>query len=97
MIFSAKVCPKAINFAIAKSIHQLLVLRPHPNAHAKDASQDARARARKLKGESPTCHNSTNTILISTVQIQKRTKKYKCNPDIKHTNPKKYKKVQIQS
>ena len=30
MIFMAKVCPKAINFAIAESIHQLLVLRPHP-------------------------------------------------------------------
>ena len=29
MIFMAKVCPKAINFAIAESIHQLLVLRPH--------------------------------------------------------------------
>ena len=34
MIFMAKVCPKAINFAIAESIHQLLVLRPHPSAHA---------------------------------------------------------------
>ena len=31
MIFPAKVCPKAINFAIAESIHQLLVLRPHPS------------------------------------------------------------------
>ena len=26
----AKVCPKAINFATAESIHQLLALRPHP-------------------------------------------------------------------
>ena len=34
MIFMAKVCPKAINFAIAESIHQLLVVRPHPNLHA---------------------------------------------------------------
>ena len=31
MIFMAKVCPKAINFATAESIHQLLALRPHPN------------------------------------------------------------------
>ena len=30
MIFMAKVCPKAINFAIAESIHQFLVLRPSP-------------------------------------------------------------------
>ena len=30
MIFMAKVCPKAINFATAESIHQLLALRPHP-------------------------------------------------------------------
>ena len=29
----AKVCPTAINFAIAESIHQILVLRPHPNAN----------------------------------------------------------------
>ena len=27
----AKVCPKAINFATAESIHQFLALRPHPN------------------------------------------------------------------
>ena len=27
----AKVCPKAINFATAESIHQLLAFRPHPN------------------------------------------------------------------
>ena len=33
MIFSAKVCPRAINFAIAESIHQLLVLRPHPSGY----------------------------------------------------------------
>ena len=32
MIVMAKVCSKAINFAIAESIHQLLVLRPHPSA-----------------------------------------------------------------
>ena len=31
MIFMAKVCPKAINFATAESIHQPLALRPHPN------------------------------------------------------------------
>ena len=31
MIFMAKVCPKAINFATAESIHQLLALRPHPS------------------------------------------------------------------
>ena len=30
MIFMAKLCPKAIYFAIAESIHQLLVLKPHP-------------------------------------------------------------------
>ena len=33
MIFMAKVCPKAINFATAESIHQLLALRPHPTVH----------------------------------------------------------------
>ena len=34
MIFIAKVCPKAINFATAESIHQLLALRPHPSDYA---------------------------------------------------------------
>ena len=33
MIFMAKVCLKAINFATAESIHQLLALRPHPTGH----------------------------------------------------------------
>ena len=41
MIFMAKVCPKAINFAIAESIHQLLVLRPHPSAQATSNAPDA--------------------------------------------------------
>ena len=41
MIFSAKVCPKAINFAIAESIHQLLVLRPHPTDHTKPTKTTA--------------------------------------------------------
>ena len=33
MIFMAKVCPKAMNFATAESIHQLLALMPHPTQH----------------------------------------------------------------
>ena len=47
MIFMAKVCllsiaqaPKAINFAIAESIHQLLVLKPHPIAQLDDLCHD---------------------------------------------------------
>ena len=39
MIFMAKVCPKAINFATAESIHQLLALRPHPSAHLSTGRQ----------------------------------------------------------
>ena len=40
MIFMAKVCPKAINFATAESIHQLLALRPHPSGDGEEAGND---------------------------------------------------------
>ena len=36
----AKVCPKAINFATAELIHQLLALRPHPNENAKQIQKN---------------------------------------------------------
>ena len=41
MIFMATVCPKAIKFATAESIHHLLALRPHPSIGISRGNSDA--------------------------------------------------------
>ena len=38
-----KICPKAVKFAIAESIGQLLILRPHPSAQGKHADKGRNA------------------------------------------------------